>query len=175
MQLITTWKYISFFTPTWHQKKMPHMASFVHWWYKPMPCLASLFEDVSGVKKLMYIHASITCPTSAFEAILCVPMMRRLRSRSWANDCSKKIYHLFDAVNDVKNNVRHGIDWSLVWRPDSMLGIVFDAMPGVKNKNKLIMHSHNFQSASCLLPEAGIFMRLWHYRLQFQSSIKHIS
>ena len=32
----------------------------------PMSCLASLFEAMSGVKRLMYFHASNTCPTLAF-------------------------------------------------------------------------------------------------------------
>jgi len=33
----------------------------------PMPCLASLFDAMSGVKKLPNFHAVINCPTSAFE------------------------------------------------------------------------------------------------------------
>ena len=33
-----------------------------------MPCLASFFDAVSGVKKLLNFLPVITCPTSAFEA-----------------------------------------------------------------------------------------------------------
>ena len=50
---------------------------------------------------------------------------RSLKCQSWACDYSMEIYQLFDARHDVKNNARHGIDWSLMWRPDAMLGIIF--------------------------------------------------
>jgi len=33
-----------------------------------MPCLASFFDAMSGVKKLPQYHAAINCPTSANEA-----------------------------------------------------------------------------------------------------------
>ena len=35
---------------------------------KLMPCLASFFDAMSGVKKLMYFHAVIASPHTAFKA-----------------------------------------------------------------------------------------------------------
>ena len=56
----------AFWRQTWRQKTMPDMASIVHWWDNPMPCLASFFDAMSGVKKMLHFNPVITYPTSAF-------------------------------------------------------------------------------------------------------------
>jgi len=45
----------------------PDMALFIQCWNNPMPCLASFFDTMFGVKKLVNFIPAINFSTSAFE------------------------------------------------------------------------------------------------------------
>jgi len=58
----------AFWQQTWRQKTMPHTASGNHSIDYSMPCLASFFGAMSGVKKLSNLIHAITCQASAYKA-----------------------------------------------------------------------------------------------------------
>ena len=47
-----------------------------------MPCMASFFDAMSGVKNLLNFIPAITCPISAFEASIVLPTDLKWRDES---------------------------------------------------------------------------------------------
>ena len=128
---------------TWHRINQ--------WLDNPMPCLASFFDAMSGVKKACVFSCwERTFVLDSTYACVASKTMNKLTARLWENvfirslvcislasDCVYVVCQLFDAKNGVKNDARHGIDFFRaritrchVWHR------FFDAMSGVKKLAK---------------------------------------
>jgi len=64
----------AFWRQTWRQKTMPDMASGSPSTDCSVPCLAPLFDAMSGVKKLPNFVPVINCTASAFEPSFIIPL-----------------------------------------------------------------------------------------------------
>jgi len=58
----------AFLRESWRHKTMADIAAVIQWLDNSMPCLASVFEAMSGVQKQTNVYAAINCTSSANQA-----------------------------------------------------------------------------------------------------------